>query len=218
MPSARITRAAGLAGVLAAIIIVAGLYLSGIGSGAPAAGADAASWSDWARKHEGPIEVGVYLLLFPGLLLFLGMFSALVGLLPTPATSTRLATYGAVSFFMLFAGGAALASTSASTHGFYAAFDDPGALTVLTFVTAGYHFQALGVWSLSLTMISTAVALRASGAISSSLFGASIGLAVLAAAANLIGVGIIFGSIWILGAGMALVRWAPSEHVPARAT
>ena len=209
MPSVRVSRAAGLAGVLAAILILAGLYLSGPGSGVPDRGAGVAAWSDWARQNEGPIELGVYVLLFPGLLLVLGMFSALVGLLPSKATATRLVEYTAVSFFVLCGGGAALASTSASTYGFYAAFSDPGALTVFTGTTAGYHFQALAVWSLALTMVSTAVALRAPSAISLPVFGASIGLAVLTAAANLVGFGIIFGLVWIVGVGVALVRWAP---------
>ena len=208
MPSARASRAAGVAGVLAAILILAGLYLSGVGSGVPARDADAASWSAWARGQEGTVELGVYVVLLPGLLLFLCMFAALVGRLPAQGAWTRLAGYGAVSFFVLFASGGALASTSLSAYGFYAAFDDPTAITVLAGATAGYHLQALAVWSLALTMISTALALRAGGAISSTLFGASIGLAVLAAAANLVGFGIIFGLIWMLGAGIALVRWA----------
>jgi hypothetical protein len=215
MSSVRVSRAAGLAGLLAPILILAGLYLSGMGSGVPGRDADAASWWDWARQREGPIELGAYVLLFPGLVLFLAMFAVLAGALPSHAASSRLAGYGAVSFFVLFAGGAALASTSASTHGFYAAFDDPGALTVFMGTTAGYHFQALGVWSLALTIISTAVALRAAAAISSRLLAVSIGLAILTAAANLVGFGIVFGLLWILGAGLALLRWAPRTTAAA---
>jgi hypothetical protein len=211
MESARVLRAAGVAGVLAAVLILAGLYLSGTGASTPAADADAASWSAWARQQEGPIELGVYGLLFPGLLLFLGMFSALAGRLPPQAVWTRLAGYGAVSFFGLFAGGAALASTTASTYGFYPAFDDPSALTVLAGTTAGYHFQALAVWSLALTIAATAAALRASAAISTPLFAGSVGLAALAAAANVVGFGVVFGLIWILGVGVALLRWAARE-------
>lgn len=211
MQSARVSRAAGLAGMLGAVLILAGLYQSGMGSGMPGRDGDAATWSAWARQQEGPIEIGVYVLLFPGLLLFLGMFSALVGLLPSRAIWTRLAGYGAVSFFALFAAGAVLASTSASTYGFYAAFNDPSAGTVLIGATAGYHFQALAVWSLALTIVATALALRASATISSPLFGASLVVALLAAVTNLVGFGIIFGLIWILGVAAALVMWPPSE-------
>ena len=40
----------------------------------------------------------------------------------------------------------------------------------------------------------------------------------LTAAVNLFGFGITFGLIWILGVGVALVRWAPSEPAAAGAT
>ena len=211
MRSSLAMRSAGIAGVVGAVLILGGLYLSTTGSGVPDQDAEAASWAAWARSREGPLELGAYVLLFPGLILFLGMFSALAGLLPSDGIWTRMAGYGAVSFFVLFAAGAALASTAASTYGFYKAFDDPAALTVLTGATAGYHFQALAVWSLSLTIVATALALRSSDAISSRTSVSSIGLAALTAAANLIGFGIVFGLIWMVGVGIWLVRWAPRQ-------
>lgn len=209
------SRVAGIAGLLAAVLMLAGSYLSGLGSGIPARDADAAAWSAWASHQEGPVELGVYVLLFPGLVLFLLMASALIGRLPSRSMWTRVAGYGAVSFFVLFASGAALASASPSAYGFYAAFDDPTALAALAAATAGYHFQALGVWTLALTMLATTLALRSSGEISSRLTIASVGLAVLAAAGNVIGFGVVFGLIWIAGVGVSLARVQPGEPSPA---
>jgi hypothetical protein len=89
--------------------------------------------------RKSAIEVGVYFLFVPGLLLFLCMFAALAGLLPAKALSTRLAGYGALAFFVMFAAAGVLSSTTASTFGFYSGFEDPTAVTVFAGATAGYH-------------------------------------------------------------------------------
>jgi hypothetical protein len=211
MESTRVTRASGVAGVLAAVLILGGLYLGTLGVSGREASADAEAWAAWAQREEGAIEIGVYLLLVPGLLLFLYMFAALAGLLPAAAMSTRLGGYGALAFFVLFAAAGVLSSTSASTFGFYNAFEDPTAITVFTGASAGYHLQAVGVWSLAMTMLATAVGLRYSGAISSRLSVASIVLAALAVAATLVGVGVIPCLVWILAVGIGLLRWRPSR-------
>lgn len=210
MPSTRVMRAAGLAGVLAAVLILGGLYLATMGSGAPAANADAGTWAAWARAAEGTLEVAVYVLLFPGLLLFLGLFAALASLLPTGGFWTRLAGYGAAAFFIFMAAGGVMASTSPSTVGFYPAFADATAVTVFTTVTAGYHLQALGVWTLALAMAATTIGLRSSGVISARTSVASLVLAALAAVANYVGFGIVFGLVWIVGGGIWLIRREPS--------
>ena len=211
MQSTRLMRASGAAGVLAAVLILGGLYLGTLGISGREAGADAEAWAAWAQREEVAIEIGVYYLLVPGLLLFLCMFSALAGLLPADAMSTRLAGYGALAFFVLFAAAGVLSSTSASTFGFYNGFEDPTAVTVFTGVTAGYHLQAVGIWSLAMTMLATAVGLRYAAAISLRLYVASIVLAALAVAASEVGVGVIFCVVWMLAVGIGLLRWTPSR-------
>ena len=211
MESTRVMRASGAAGVLAAVLILGGLYLGTLGISGREAGAAAEAWAAWAQREEGAIEIGVYLLLVPGLLLFLCMFAALAGLLPADAISTRLAGYGALAFFVFFAAAGVLSSTSASTFGFYDGFEDPTAITVFTGASAGYHLQAVGVWSLAMTMLATAVGLRYSAATSLRRYVASIVLAALAVAATLVGFGIIFCLVWILAVGIGLLRWTPSR-------
>jgi hypothetical protein len=207
-------RTSGAAGVLAAVLILGGLYLGTLGISGREAGADAEAWAAWAQREEVAIEIGVYYLLVPGLLLFLCMFSALAGLLPAAAMSTRLAGYGALAFFVLVAAAGVLSSTSASTFGFYSGFDDPAAITVFTGASAGYHLQAVGIWCLSMTMLATAVGLRYSAAISLRLVVASIVLAAVAVAATLVGAGIIPSLVWVLAVGIGLLRWTPSRSAP----
>jgi hypothetical protein len=215
MESTRVMRASGAAGVLAAVLILGGLYLGTLGISGREAGADAEAWAGWAQREKVAIEIGVYYLLVPGLLLFLCMFAALAGLLPADAMSTRLAGYGALAFFVLVAAAGVLSSTSASTFGFYSGFDDPTAITVFTGATAGYHLQAVGVWSLAMTMLATAVGLRYSAAISSRLVVASIVLAAVAVAATEVGAGIIPSLVWILAVGIGLLRRTPLTSLPA---
>jgi hypothetical protein len=196
--------------VLAAVLILVGLYLAIMGTtGAPGIAADAEAWAAWAQRAEGAMEIGVYILLIPGLVLFLCMFAALAGVLPADAISTRLACYGALAFFVLFAAAGVLASTTASTFGFYSGFKDPTAVTVFTGLTAGYHLQAVGICSLAMAMVATAVGLRRSGTISPRLAVASIVLAALAVAAILVGFGVIFCLVWILAVSIGLLRWTP---------
>jgi hypothetical protein len=214
MESTRAMRASGAAGVLAAVLILGGLYLA-TAWGRPGIDADGAALAAWAQREEGAIETGVYVLLVPGLLLFLWMFAALAGLLPADAMSTRLAGYGALAFFVFFAAAGVLSSTAASTFGFYNGFEDPTALTVFTGLSAGYHLQFVGVWSLAMTMLATAVALRNSAAISSQLYVASILLAVLAVAAAQVGFGVIPCLGWILAVSIGLLRWTPLTSLPS---
>src|SRR6266508_5821933 len=197
MRSTRVMRASGAAGVLAAALILGGLYLA-TAWGRPGIDADGEALAAWAQREEGAIETGVYVLLVPGLLLFLCMFAALARLLPADAMSTRLAGYGALAFFVLFAAAGVLSSTSASTFGFYPGFEDPTAITVFTGASAGYHLQFVGTWTLAMTMLATAVGLRNSAAISSRLHVASIVLAALAVAASEFGFGVIPCLVWIL--------------------
>jgi hypothetical protein len=215
MESTRVMRASGAAGVLAAVLILGGLYLGTLGISGREADAAAEAWAAWAQREEGAIEIGVYFLLVPGLLLFLWMFAALGRLLPADAMSTRLAGHGALAFFVLFAAAGVLSSTSASTFGFYPGFEDPTAVTVFTGASAGYHLQAVGDWSLAMTMLATAVALRNSAAISSQLYVASIVLAALAVAAGQVGFGVIFCLIWILAVSIGLLRWTPLTSLPS---
>jgi hypothetical protein len=210
MESTRVMRASGAAGVLAAILILGGLYLGTLGISGREADATAEAWAAWAQREEGAIEIGVYFLLVPGLLLFLCMFAALARLLPADAMSTRLAGYGALAFFVLFGAAGVLSSTSASTFGFYPGFEDPTAVTVFTGVTAGYHLQLVGVWSLAMTMLATAVGLRYA-AISSRMYVVSIVLAALAVAASELGFGVVFCLVWMLAVGIGLLRWTPSR-------
>jgi hypothetical protein len=213
MESTRVLRAAGVAGVLAAMLILGGYYLSVMGaSGAPGRNAEAAAWAAWAQREENAIEVGVYFLFVPGLLLFLCMFAALAGLLPATALSTRLAGYAALAFFVMFAAAGVVSSTTASTFGFYGAFKDPTAVTVFAGGTAGYHLLTVGVLSLAMTMVATAVGLRYSAAISPRLYVASIVLAAVAVAGTLIGVGIIPCLVWVLAVGIGLLRWTPPSR------
>ena len=218
MESTRVMRPSGAAGLLAAVLILGGLYLGTLGLSGREASADAEAWAAWAQREELAIEIGVYLLLVPGLLLFLCMFAALAGLLPPDAMSTRLAGYGALTFFVLFAAAGVLSSTSASSFGFYNAFEDPTAVTVFTGLSAGYHLQAVGDWSLAMTMLATAVGLRYSAAISWRLYVASIVLAALTVAGTLVGVGVIPCLVWMLAVGIGLLRSAAidpnAEAVP----
>ena len=209
MDSKRVLRASAVAGVLAAILILVGSILSY--TGIPGVDADAAAWAAWAEREELTIEIGVYVLLIPGLLLFLCMFAALAGRLPADAMSTRLASHGAVAFFVFFAAAGVLLSTSASTFGFFSVFEDPTAVTVLTGVSAGYHLQGIAVWSLAMTMLATAVGLRNTAVISSRLYVASIVLAVLTVAASQFGIGVMFCLVWMLAVSIGLLRWTPSR-------
>jgi hypothetical protein len=210
MESARVMRASGAAGVLAAALILGGLYLA-TAWGTPGMDPDGEALAAWAQREEGPIETGVYLLLVPGLLLFLCMFAALAGLLPAHAMSTRLATYGAIGFVVFFAAAGVLSSTSASAFGFYNGFEDPTAVTVFTGLSAGYHLQFVGVWSLAMTMLATTVGLRSSGAMPLRLAVASVVLAALAVAASAFGFGVICCLVWIIAFGIGLLRWTPSR-------
>jgi hypothetical protein len=213
MESTRVMRASGAAGVLAAVLILGGVYLTIMGiSGTPAIDADPGAWAAWAQREEVAIEIGVYVLLVPGLLLFLCMFAALARLLPADAMATRLAGYGALAFFVFFTAAGVLSSTTASSFGFYNGFEDPTAITVFTGASAGYHLQFVGVWSLAMTMLATAVGLRHSAAISMRLYVASIVLAALAVAASFIGFGVIFCLVWILAVDIGLLRWTPSRN------
>ena len=212
MDPTRVMRTAGAAGLLAAVLILGGLYLA-TASGRPGIDAGGEALAAWAQGEEGAIETGVYVLLVPGLLLFLCMFAALAGLLPADAMSTRLATYGALAFFVFFAAAGVLSSTSASAFGFYNGFEDPTAVTVFAGLSAGYHLQFVGVWSLAMTMLATAVGLRNSAATSSRLLVASIVLAALAVAAAEVGFGVIPCLVWILAVGIGLLRWQPMASV-----
>jgi len=212
MDPTRVMRTAGAAGLLAAVLILGGLYLA-TASGRPGIDAGGEALAAWAQGEEGAIETGVYVLLVPGLLLFLCMFAALAGLLPADAMSTRLATYGALAFFVFFAAAGVLSSTSASAFGFYNGFEDPTAVTVFAGLSAGYHLQFVGVWSLAMTMLATAVGLRNSAAMSSRLLVASIVLAALAVAAAEVGFGVIPCLVWILAVGIGLLRWQPMASV-----
>jgi hypothetical protein len=214
MESTRVMRASGAAGLLAAVLILGGLYLGTLGISGRDADAGAETWAAWAQREEGAIESGVYFLLVPGLLLFLCMFAALAGLLPADAMSTRLAGYGALAFVVLFSAAGVLSSTSASTFGFYPSFEDPTAISVFTGASAGYHLQAVGVWSLAMTMLATVLSLRYSAAISTRLYVASFVLAALAFVATYVGAGIIPCLIWILGVSIGLLRWTPSRSGP----
>jgi hypothetical protein len=206
MDSTRVMRASGAAGVLAAVLILGGLYFA-TAWGRPAIEANGEALAAWAQREEVAIEIGVYFLLVPGLLLFLCMFSALAALLPADAISTRLAGYGALAFFVFFAAAGVLSSTGASAFGFYNGFEDPTAVTVFTGLSAGYHLQFVGVWSLAMTMLATAVGLRYSGAISLRLVVASVVLAALAVAASEFGFGVVFCLVWILAVSIGLLRW-----------
>ena len=214
MESMRVKRASGAAGVFAAVLILGGLYLA-TAWGRPEMNADGEALAAWAQREEGAIEIGVYVLLVPGLLLFLWMFAALAGLLPADAIATRLAGYGALAFFVFFAAAGVLSSTTASSFGFYSAFEDPTAITLFTGLSAGYHLQFVGVLSLAMTMLATAVALRNSAAISSKLYVASIVLAVLAVAAAQVGFGVIFCLVWILAVSIGLIRWTALTSLPS---
>jgi hypothetical protein len=211
MEATRVMRASGAGGVLAAVLILGGLYLGTLGISGREAGADAEAWAAWAQREEVAIEIGVYYLLVPGLLLFLCMFAALAGLLPADAMSTRLAGHGALAFFVFFAAAGVLSSTTPSSFGFYDVFEDPTAVTVFTGLSAGYHLQAVGIASLAMTMLATAVGLRNSAAISLPLYVGSIVLAALAVAGTLVGVGVIPCLAWILAVGIGLLRSTPSS-------
>ena len=216
MGSTRLIRVAGAAGVLAAVLILGGLYLA-TAWGRPRIDADGAALTAWAQREEGAIELGVYFLLVPGLLLFLCMFAALAGLLPAGAISTSLAGYGALAFFVFFASAGVLTSTTASAFGFYTGFQDPTAVTVFTGLTAGYHLQYVGVWSLAITMLATAVGLRYSVPISLRLVVASVVLAALAVVTSFFGFGVIFCLVWIIAVGIGLLRWTPAHSAAAAA-
>jgi hypothetical protein len=210
MQSMRVMRAAGAAGVLAAVLILGGLYFA-TAWGRPGIDANGEALAAWAQRERAAIEIGVYYLLVPGLLLFLCMFAALAGLLPADAISTRLAGYGALAFFVFFAASGVLSSTSASAFGFYNGFEDPTAVTVFTGLSANYHFQFIGTWSLAMTMLATAGGLRYSAAISSRLFVASLVWAALAVVTSEFGFGVIFCLVWIIAVGIGLLRWTPSH-------
>jgi hypothetical protein len=196
-------RAPGVAGVLAGVLIFASMYITTLGIPAPEA--DAAEWAAWARREEGTLETGVYLLLVPGLALFLWMFSALAAVPQRYDQWARLAQYGALGFAILLAAGGVLQSTTASTFGFFPAFEDPTAITAFMGWTAGYHLQAVGIWSLALTMAATGIGLLSSGQTSMGLAAASIVAAALAVAASFIGLGIVFGLVWMVAVGLALL-------------
>jgi len=203
-------RASGAAGVLAAVLILSGLYLSTAWS-RPSIDADGEALAAWVQREEFAIESGVYYLLVPGLVLFLCMFAALARLLPVDGMSTRLAGYGVVVFFIFLTTAGVLSSTTASTFGFYNGFEDPTGVTVFTGLSAGYHLQAMGIWGLAITMLATAVGLRYSAAISSASYVASIVLAALAVAATWVGAGIVPCLVWMVAVGAWLLRWTPSR-------
>jgi len=214
MESTRVMRASGAAGVLAAVLILGGLYLA-TASGRPGIDADGEALAAWAQREEGAIETGVYVLLVPGLLLFLCMFAALASLLPADAMSTRLAGYGALAFFVFFAAAGVLSSTAASTFGFYNGFEDPTAVTVFTGLSAGYHLQVVGVWSLAMTMLATAVGLRHSATLSLRLYVTGIVVAVLAVPASEFGFGVIPCLVWMLAVSIGLLRRTPLISLPS---
>jgi len=204
MESSRVMRAAGVAGILAAVLILAGEYYST--KGIPAAGADAGSWTRWVDAEEGPIEAGVYLLLIPGLLLFLVMLGALISVLPRSRMSTEVSAWGGLAFFVCMAMSGVLASTTASAIGFFDGFEDPQAVATFTGLSAGYHLTIVAVWALALTMVGTAVGLRSAGLLSGGLRTAAFVLAGLTVATSPLGAGILPGLVWIVAVSIGLLR------------
>jgi hypothetical protein len=210
MESTRVMRAAGVAGILAAVLILAGEYYST--KGMPAKGADAASWTRWVDAEEGPIETGVYLLLIPGLLLFLVMLGALMSVLPRNRMSTEVSTWGGLAFFVCMALSGTLASTTASTIGYFDGFEDPQAVATLTGISAGFHLTVVAVWALALTMVGTAVGLRSAGLLSGRLRTAAFVLAGVTVATSVLGAGMLPALVWIVAVSIGLL-----SHSSARA-
>lgn len=209
MESTRVMRAAGVAGILAAVLILAGVYYST--KGMPAIEADAASWTRWVDAQQGPIETGVYLLLIPGLLLFLVMMGALVSALPRNRMSTEVSAWGGLVFFICMATSGVLSSTTASAIGYFDGFEDPQAVGTLTGLSAGFHLTIVAVWALALTMVGTAIGLRSAGLLSGRLRAAAFVLAGLTVATGLFGAGLLLTLVWILAVSIGLLRHSSSQ-------
>jgi hypothetical protein len=204
--STRTLQASAAAGFAAAVLILGGTLLSS--RGMPSPGSDAAAWSRWAEGEERVIEIGSYYLLVPGLLFFLVLLAAVVHMHSSSRIATLLASWSGVIFVVFMMTSAVVASTSASTFGFFDDFDDPEALTVFTGASAGFHLTVVAAWSLALAMAATAVGLRAQGLISARTRTATFVLAVLAVATGELGAGLMPALLWMVLLSVMLLRRA----------
>jgi hypothetical protein len=193
------------------VMVFAGQLLSS--QGTPAPGADPDTWTRWALTHEGTIENGAYYLGIPGLLLFLVLAAALAELQPA-GMPRRLTEWGAVTFVILMTVATVLSSTTSSTYGFFDGFEDGGAVTLLTGLSAGFHLMIVAEWAIALTMLASGIGLSAAGHISARLRTASIAWAVLTAATGAVGFGLLPALLWVVAVSTLLVRQG-SRRTPA---
>jgi hypothetical protein len=198
-------RAAALAGIAAAAMILGGEYLAS--RGLPSSNADTTTWSRWVADSEGAVESGVYYLIVPGALLFFIPLAALTSLQPDGMTG-RLSAWGGQAFVVLLAASAVMQSTTASTQGFFTAFEDPEAATLLTGLSAGFHPAIVAFWALAVTMIATGVGLHAGGHASARFRNASCLWGLLTLVAGGVGLGVVPALLWIVALSVVLLRVA----------
>ena len=177
-----VARYGTVSGMLAAILILAGEVV------ATAAAPDSviASAGEW-RASELAIEIGVYVLVMPGLFLFLFFLATLVRL--APDVSAWMTAFTGVAFFVLMAGADVCNSTTASTLGFY---DELAGLEVVSgfFNTLGFHLGVYAMVAAGVMAVTASVALGARGVLPVRLSRIGSGIGVVAVVTGYFGYGL----------------------------
>lgn len=188
-----------VSGMLAAILILVGEVV------AAAAKPDTviASADEW-RASELGIEIGVYVLVMPGLFLFLLFLATLVRLL-APDVSAWMTAFTGVAFFVLMAGADVSNSTAASALGFYNELAGPEAVAGY-FNSLGFHLGIYAMVAAGVMAVTASVALAARGVLPVRLSRIGSGIGAVAVVTGYFGFGLPFIVLWLLLISVVLFR------------
>jgi hypothetical protein len=200
-----VARYGTVSGMLAAILILGGEAVATAAKPVSVI----ASADEW-RDSELAIEIGVYVLVMPGLFLFLLFLATLVRLL-APDISAWMTAFTGVAFFVLMAAADVSNSTTASALGFY---DELTGLEVVAgfFNTLGFHLGVYAVVAAGVMAVTASIALAARGVVpvGMSRIGSAIGA--VAVVTGYFGFGLPFIMLWLLLFSVVLFR-LPRESV-----
>jgi hypothetical protein len=188
-----------VSGILAAILIIVGEAVASAATpDSFIAGAD-----EW-RDSELAIEIGVYVLVMPGLFLFLLFLATLVRLL-APDVSAWMTAFTGVAFFVLMAGADVSNSTTASALGSH---NELAGLEVVSgfFNTLGFHLGVYAQVAAGVMAVTASVGLAARGVLPVRLSRIGSGIGAVAVVTGYFGYGLPFIVLWLLLISVVLFR------------
>lgn len=200
-------RYGALSGMFAAVLVLAGAAVTDTAMPDPVT-AGAEQW----RSQELSIEIGVYVLGLPGLLLFLFFLATLVHLLPHGVAGV-LTTLTGVAFFVLSAAADVFTSATASALGFHEELGGPEAVAGYL-QSIGFHLGVYAQVAGGLMAVAGSLALGAAGLVSTRVARVGAGIGVVAFVAGNFGFGLGLVALWLLGTSAVLLR-LPRLPVPA---